>query len=878
MKNSFLICLLLLQLNVVVFGHILNFGVEVSAQPETSISIDPPTNTAEPDQYFAININVTDVTDLYSWGARVNWPTGLLSTNAVNITEGLFLQAGGTTSFSKTVFANYVNIGSTLLAAATGVNGSGTLATAIFKVLDGGNCTLSLSNISLLNSTFGAIDHVSVNGYFYTNKPVARFAFTPQEYYGYYGHPLVDETVTFNASTSYDPDEPYDSSPGDVVDYQWDFGDGNSGSGEVATHAYSEPGSLTVTLTVTDDEGETDIATRPYEGSGTVLVQHHDIAILNVTAIPSTFSSGATVTVNITVANKGSVTEVLNVTVYRNFSPVKTFRTDPSPSPPYFSNMFLHKVGPTWLTTLLTGQNGTTTLLWDTTGVYPGNYSLGVYAFLIKPSTRESVPDLEEEELLVDNWMSYGTVTATGEVKHDLAIEEIKVDPTALKIGGSSSIQVTLKNEGNVDEQFNATVIIRYGLDIFKQESWTNQTIRAGETLKLEKPAFNIWLTGANTTDEGTYNITASVVLLNATTLDFLEPYNASVPDDDPIDNRRIELVDIRMIPVAHFARIPSLPFVDTAVTFNASASYAPGIPGGIIKEYSWDFGDGTKITQTTPVAIHTYRAVGTFTVTLKVKDNALLTNNATRSFTVHASSGVAITNIVFSPNAATSGKLVNINITVSAYINVTTGAPLSQNFNLTTYFDNNKINTQSDITLAAGSSTTLTFTWDTTGVSGGNYTVKAVATTLTGETTFAGGTVSINKLPSTMTIKATPTTLTPGATATINGTISVAQTGISVTILYRLSEDETWSTLETVTTSSGGFYTYSWIPENTGVYAVKSRWEGDDARMPSESEVLAVSVQEAPSSSIFLYTTIALAVIIIAMAIYIIRGIRAEK
>jgi hypothetical protein len=515
--------------------------------------------------------------------------------------------------------------------------------------------------------------------------------------------------------------------------------------------------------------------------------------------------------------------------------------------------------------------------LWDTTGTYPGNYSLGVYAFLIKPSTRESVPDLEKEELLVDNWMSFGTVIAAGEVIHDLTIEEIKVDPTALKIGGTSSIQVTLKNEGNVDEQFNATIIIKYGSDIFKQESWTNETIRAGETIKLETPGFNIWLTGADATREGTYNITATVLLLNATTLDFLGPYNASVPDDDPTDNRRIGLADIRMIPVARFTYTPSIPFVDTTITFNASTSYAPGIPGGTVEEYSWDFGDGSKITQTNPVATHTYRAVGTFTVTLKVKDDALLTNNATSSFTVHASSNVAITNIVFSPNAATSGNLVHINVTVSVYINVTAGAPLSQNFNLTTYYGNNKISTQSDVTLPAGSSTTLTFTWDTTGISG-NYTIKAVATTLAGETTFAGGTVSINKLPSTMTIRAAPATFTVGATAAINGTISVAQTGLSVTILYRLSDDETWSTLETVTTGSGGFYTYSWTPEDTGVYAVKSMWQGDEARMPSESEVVVVSVQEAPPQSIFLYTTIAFAVIIAAMAIFIIRGARSTK
>jgi hypothetical protein len=44
--------------------------------------------------------------------------------------------------------------------------------------------------------------------------------------------------------------------------YEWDFGDGNTNTGEAPTHAYKSAGSYTISLTVTDDRGNTDTETR----------------------------------------------------------------------------------------------------------------------------------------------------------------------------------------------------------------------------------------------------------------------------------------------------------------------------------------------------------------------------------------------------------------------------------------------------------------------------------------------------------------------------------------------------------------------------------------------------------------------------------------
>lgn len=73
--------------------------------------------------------------------------------------------------------------------------------------------------------------------------PVASFAYSPSD-------PYAQETITFDATASYDPD-------GNLVSYQWDFGDGNvtTVTDPIITHAYLDCGNYTLTLTVTDNEG-----------------------------------------------------------------------------------------------------------------------------------------------------------------------------------------------------------------------------------------------------------------------------------------------------------------------------------------------------------------------------------------------------------------------------------------------------------------------------------------------------------------------------------------------------------------------------------------------------------------------------------------------
>jgi len=60
----------------------------------------------------------------------------------------------------------------------------------------------------------------------------------------------ASQIIVFNASGSYDID-------GVIVSYQWDFGDGTTGSDVSPEHVYENPGEYTVTLVITDNNGNT---------------------------------------------------------------------------------------------------------------------------------------------------------------------------------------------------------------------------------------------------------------------------------------------------------------------------------------------------------------------------------------------------------------------------------------------------------------------------------------------------------------------------------------------------------------------------------------------------------------------------------------------
>jgi PKD repeat protein len=218
-------------------------------------------------------------------------------------------------------------------------------------------------------------------------------------------------------------------------------------------------------------------------------------------------------------------------------------------------------------------------------------------------------------------------------------------------------------------------------------------------------------------------------------------PPGQSVMQEIPHTKANGFFTNIVAPPQVEFTYSPEIPLINQEITFDASASSVD--PPRNITRYEWDFGDGTALNSTDPVVTHTYPASGVYEVTLIVIDDAPATALVTSVFgittmpriwyelysvdsttmTIAFGHDVAVTAIQVSATEVTAGETVYINVTVQ-----NKGAT-PEDFKVTARYDETAIDEQSVTALTEGSSQTLSFSWDTTGVEPGVYTISAEAT-----------------------------------------------------------------------------------------------------------------------------------------------------
>ena len=105
---------------------------------------------------------------------------------------------------------------------------------------------ISAGDTTIVLAEYVSISDIPTEPYVFESKnlfPIASFNYSPE-------NPTINQTITFNASSAYDPD-------GNRISYEWNFGDGNiiNTTNEIITHSYCAVGDYIVSLKVTDDYG-----------------------------------------------------------------------------------------------------------------------------------------------------------------------------------------------------------------------------------------------------------------------------------------------------------------------------------------------------------------------------------------------------------------------------------------------------------------------------------------------------------------------------------------------------------------------------------------------------------------------------------------------
>jgi len=249
----------------IVFVCMLTFAFGTQA---TTVLVDPETQESPlAGETLTVGVKIEDATDLFAYQFSMAFDNTALSFSSIQ-DEG-FLKADGATTFPfLTLDGRMVSFGDITpdvaldvnsagafmvadvrLGSATGVNGTGRLVTITFKVLKAKASTLVLQNIVLADSNAQSITADVVGGIITSAPNVPPVAEAGADQTVVFG-----TTVTFDGSASRDED-------GTIVLYSWNFGDGNSDTGVTVSNIYDAAGVYEVTLTVTDDDGDTGVDT-----------------------------------------------------------------------------------------------------------------------------------------------------------------------------------------------------------------------------------------------------------------------------------------------------------------------------------------------------------------------------------------------------------------------------------------------------------------------------------------------------------------------------------------------------------------------------------------------------------------------------------------
>jgi len=509
-------------------------------------------------------------------------------------------------------------------------------------------------------------------------NPVAEFIYWPDI-------TVVNKSVTFDASASYDPDP-----GGSIVEYRWDFGDETrqNTSEPIIKHNYTSlpdpPPYYTVNLTVADLEG---LLSDPYWISNVQIVERREIQVTDIAVSPSELTRGENVTITSIIANYGQVDEDYNLTVYCNNTVSQWIQIDAVKG-----EKLLKQYAPKWRITNSNSSdnhlnkvfkegsagpvnsNNTRVKVGDSTGYWTINPGImneeDASTVLIDSPIALTTGGwiLEEEvggikpvsgEFSAGNWSFLIRLYAT---------EHNKINATVL-------VRVLKSNSTNPQASDAEITVIRDWTEFFKPQKLSNVTKRyegniampqitlINEHLYME---FQLNVTGNMATPSA--NVTFQIGVprkfigpyaqVQASEFSYKKQYKFNYNTMDLPPGNHVFMVNASEAPRAHeytnvtnnvkysssisitpilliadFTFTPPTPSLNEPVLFDASDTQVDPF---LTATYSWDFGDGTPIIDTTEQTVtHIYTLEGSYNVSLTVTDSWSQVDSASTLITI---------------------------------------------------------------------------------------------------------------------------------------------------------------------------------------------------------------------------------------------------
>ena len=429
--------------------------------------------------------------------------------------------------------------------------------------------------------------------------PVASFTST-----------VTNLKVDFDASGSTDTD-------GNVVKYEWDFGDGSPVvEGIAPTHTYATAGTRNVTLTVTDDRQGTHSVTQPvtatlppnvlptaaFTSSHTNLTANFDASgsvdtdgtIVSYAWDFGDGTQGSGVTATRTYLTAGTKTVKLTVIDDRGGQSVVEHDVTVT-DPPNGAPTAAYSWGHTDLTANFDAsastdpENDALTYSWN----FGDGSGDGASTSVAPTHVFASAGDYQVVLTVTDTHGASSQVTKTVTVT---APPPANVSPTASFSSSTNFLTASVNGSGSVDPDGS---IVSYVWN------WGDSSAPGSGVT-----ASHVYATA------GTYTVTLTVTDNKGAIGTITGQVTVSAPPAN-------------VAPTASFTATPN----QLTATVDGTAS---SDPDGSIVSYAWNWGDNTPAGSGSG-ATHTYATAGTYTITLTVTDNQGATNTTTRQVTVTA-------------------------------------------------------------------------------------------------------------------------------------------------------------------------------------------------------------------------------------------------